>query len=379
MNSNLPPDFKGNKWTLYFYDAIFYFIIIVSYLKCKYELRIKDLNINKDNNETLFLTRDWGTYTSMNIELYNTIEEFIGSKIKRLEINKNNDLITDLISYLKKNEITHLVFDVRILINRNGVKGKFKALKDCYVLGYLCKKYKVVPICGITDLVQPGQQMFAELITLYCGIIVSWGSVGFHEVKKIKHNRLIGPLFLPISNKTINNFRDVYMNENIEYDISSIGSNYEPRKSFFTNLEKELKSNSITFYFNLNKNLTYIDYLGHYSKSLIGINTSWIGITHPNRMHFTHRNFEIIFSGSVLFSQSCYGLNLYLKDGVDYISYLDVYDLIKKIKYYLINKDELQNIAISGKNKVLKYLENNFVWEQINYTLKYNNIKPLKN
>ena len=49
MNSNLPPDFKGNKWTLYFYDAIFYFIIIVSYLKCKYELRIKDLNINKDN------------------------------------------------------------------------------------------------------------------------------------------------------------------------------------------------------------------------------------------------------------------------------------------------------------------------------------------
>lgn len=379
MSNTNPPDFKGNKIFLFFYDFIFF--IIKSYSRITFYLKINCTFLDENTcDKVIFLTRDWGTFTSMNIELFNTLEEYIGAKrLSSFEVKSQNDLISELNLFFQNHKVTHIIFDVRVFINTHGYYGKFKALRDCFYFSLLCKKYGIVPICGITDIIQPGQQMFAELVTYYDGIIVGWGSVGFHEIRLPKHSRVIGPLFLPISLKTSILFNPIYQRKHIEFKISSVGSNYEPRKSFFDQLEYNLKNLSISFYINLKKDLSYIDYLSIYSKSLIGINTSWIGLTHPEKMHFTHRNFEILFAGAALFSQKCFGLDIYLRDGVDYVSYNDVFDLTEKIKYYLANENELNHIAKSGRSRVLELLESNFVWNQINYTLKFNNIKPLIN
>jgi spore maturation protein CgeB len=95
-------------------------------------------------------------------------------------------------------------------------------------------------------------------------------------------------------------------------------------------------------------------------------------------MHFTHRNFEIAITGSLLFSQKCFGLDLYLLDGVDYVSFTDLNDLTNKIKYYLANENLMNNIRLNGQKKAYNYLKSNFVWNHINLSLKYNNLKPLK-
>jgi len=378
--------FDGNKYTEYFYIIIYYATLAI----CKVIISkqfISKRNIlfgktyYKKENKILYITRKWGTNTSMNIELFNTLNEYIDPSITELinfEIDNDTNLIEVLFKNFQNNEITHIIYDVRIFINKYGLNGILNGFKYCHDLSFLCKKFNIIQICGVTDLIQPGQRLFAEILTRYNGIIVSWGSVGFHEVRKFKHNRFYGPLFLPISKKTRNFFDNTTKSSN-SFDVGTVGTGYEPRLSLLNSLSKNLDKLSIKHYFNNEKNLTYNQYLNVYNQSRISINTSWIGYTFPGKMHFTHRNFEILYTGSLLFSQNCFGLSIYLIEGVDYVSYNNLDDLTEKIIYYLNNETKANLIRKSGQKKVIEFFNNNFVWNQINYTLKFNNIKPLKN
>uniref|UniRef100_UPI00404A7CC2 glycosyltransferase n=1 Tax=Flavobacterium sp. TaxID=239 RepID=UPI00404A7CC2 len=377
--------FDGNMYTDFFY----LFIYNISIIFCKAllytnifrnRITINQKIISNDIN-ILYLTRKWGTKTSMNSELLNTLLEYTNhtnSNVKHLEIDNDVDIANYLLDYFNQNKITHIIYDVRIFINKYGIIGIIDGLKNCHDLSYFCFKFNISQICGLTDLVQPGQRLFAEILTRYNGLIVSWGSVGFHEVRSFKHNRILGPLFLPISKLTMSNFENSSKIETL-YDVGTVGTGYEPRLSLLNNLSNLLDKISIKHYFNNEKNLTYLEYLNVYYQSKISINTSWIGDTFPGKMHFTHRNFEILYTGSLLFSQKCFGLNIYLIEGVDYVSYENLDDLFAKIIFYLKNETETDLIRKSGQKKVKDFFNNNFVWEQINYTLKYNNIKPLKN
>jgi hypothetical protein len=378
--------FDGNKYTEYFYIIIYYATLTI----CKVIISMQFISKRniifgktdyKKENKILYITRKWGTNTSMNIELFNTLNEYIDpslTKLIKLEIDNDANLIQVLFNNFQINEITHIIYDVRIFINKYGFNGILNGLKDCHHLSILCKEFNIIQICGVTDLVQPGQRLFAEILTRYNGIIVSWGSVGFHEVRKFKHNRFCGPLFLPISKLTMKIFDNSPKLEN-SFDVGTVGTGYEPRLSLLNSLSKNLDKLSIKYYFNNEKNLTYNQYLNVYNQSRISINTSWIGDTFPGKMHFTHRNFEILYTGSLLFSQNCFGLGIYLIEGVDYVSYNNLDDLTEKIIYYLNNETKANLIRKSGQKKAIEFFNNSFVWNQINYTLKFNNIKPLKN
>ncbi len=381
--------FDGNRYTDIFYGIIYASTLFLSKLNLlcfflfkKYSF-INKKKHNKFKNESikiLYITRKWGTNTSMNIELYKTLSEYLdgsNSKLIQLEVDNNIEIAHFFLEYFNNNEITHVVYDVRIFINKNGYRGILNGLKNCYEFSFHCNKFQIIQLCGLTDLVQPGQRIFAEILTRINGLIVSWGSVGFHEIRKFNHNRICGPLFLPISKFTVDNFNKNSI-KNTLFDVGTVGTGYEPRLSLLNSLSKRLDLLSIKHYFNNEKNLSYLEYLNVYNQSKISINTSWIGSTFPGKMHFTHRNFEILFTGSLLFTQNCFGLSIYLQEGVDYVSYTDLEDLLEKIIYYLNNEKEADIIRKSGQKKIQNYFHSNFVWNQINYTLKYNNIKPLK-
>jgi len=219
----------------------------------------------------------------------------------------------------------------------------------------------------MADIIEAGTRLFAELTTSSGGLVVGWGSVGNHEVPRMRHKRHIGPLFLPISWATWREY-DASTTEYDNYDFSIIGSNYEPRRSFIEKLIPELKKKNVAYYINSRKDLDYVSYLKIYENSKIGFNTSWIS-TQPTKLHFTHRNMEILFTGCFLISQKCFGLELYLQEGIDYVSFDDMDDLLKKIEYYLSHDEERIKMAKSGQRKVRELFATQFVWQEVEKAL----------
>jgi len=373
-------EFHGNKNTEKFYIIIFYLCYFIftplNYFK-KNRFRINNVH----DEEVLFLIRKWGENSSMNSELYESLKDYLqdSKKVTKLVLSNDEIIFNCLRDYIINHNPKHVVFDVRILITQPGILGVIFAIKSCFELNFLFKETNIQPICGMTDVIQPGQRLFTEIITKNNGIAVSWGSVCFHETRKFFHQRFVGPLFLPISYSTSKMFHEKYNSENnIKYDICTVGANYEPRTSLLNNLTELLSRTNYTKNFDFSKSLSYIDYLGCYFNSKIGINTNWVGYTFPNRLHLTHRNFEILFARALLMSQKCDSMDVYFVEGQDYVNYNDVEDLFKKILYYLNNEDERIRISSNGKMKVEELFKSGYVWDQIDKKLTLNNIINLK-
>ena len=91
----------------------------------------------------------------------------------------------------------------------------------------------------------------------------------------------------------------------------------------------------------------YAEILG---RAKIGINFSYSVDKHQLKA----RVFEIMHAGAMLLETKNPQTETLFKDGVDYVSFSNKEDLLKKIKYYLIHEQERELIAKTGREKVLK-------------------------
>ena len=66
------------------------------------------------------------------------------------------------------------------------------------------------------------------------------------------------------------------------------------------------------------------------------------------------RVFETMHSGAMLLETKNPQTEMLFNDGIDYVSFSNKEDLVKKIKYYLIHEQERESIAQNGRQKVLK-------------------------
>jgi glycosyltransferase involved in cell wall biosynthesis len=85
-------------------------------------------------------------------------------------------------------------------------------------------------------------------------------------------------------------------------------------------------------------------------RAKIGINFSYSFDKHQLK----GRVFETMHAGAMLLETKSPQTEALFEDGVDYVSFSDKEDLIKKIKYYLLHDQEREAIATSGRKKVLK-------------------------
>ena len=98
------------------------------------------------------------------------------------------------------------------------------------------------------------------------------------------------------------------------------------------------------------------EYIKNLSQSKIVINTDMqseenydcdnLWITHING-----RYLEVLMAGALLLSPYVKGVEKYLTPEIDFITYFNLNDAIEKIKYYLLNNKEREEIALRGKNE----------------------------
>jgi hypothetical protein len=359
--------FVGNKIVDFFRTWIF------NYIKMTARLFYGKTGSTKEESDIiadkiLYVIRDWGIGTTVNRECINSLQEYCGAdKCELLVMRRYDDVYFSILSKIKEGQFSHVLFDTRIFINEKGVRGVIKSLCSAYRVSEMLNANNVMVLCGLLDSFTPGDRLTAELATSKGGVAIAWGSVGFHETVKMKHKRKIGPLFHPISFATWSSFEE-QADFDEDYDLSIICSDYDPRKSFINALLPKLKEANVKVYYNTKKNLPYVSYLKLLAASKIGLNFNWVpGFT--DKYQLNARNFETMFAGSMLIAQPCYGLNLYVQDGVDYISFCDVNDLFNKIIFYLRNQDERERVALSGQNVVRGLIKSNYIWKEIDKAL----------
>ncbi len=368
--------FAGGAKVERYRKLIYYFIKITAFLFAVIKYR-KKTKVTDQDAIVLMVTRDWGTNTSLNKESLRSLQEYLGeTRVRLLELKRYDNLLECIKNNLENNNVSHVVMDTRIMLTRYSRGAILSSLYDCYFLSRLIWSYGATIICGMTDIIESGQRLQGELIVSKGGLLVSWGSVGTHEVSRFIEPRIIGPLFVPMSWKTWREYEETFPADIPCYDLSIIGLNYEPRKTFVDQLLPKLKEEGISYYLNTRKDLDYLSYLHMFGSSKIGLNTNWV-INQPNRHHFTHRNFEVMFTGSLLVTQKCYGLDMYMQEGLDYVSFASAEELIEKIKYYLANESERLKIALSGQRKVRQLFVEHFVWKEVDKALNIFNYRKL--
>ena len=184
-------------------------------------------------------------------------------------------------------------------------------------------------------------------------------SCPFVRRSKFKYLSLILSLFYPKYKK----------NKNYEYDVYFSGpgikegrivENYKNRNKIWQRVRSEgfkviggIIPREGEY---VDKNIRGVSIRGE--KYIKTINSSKICLAIDGVGNFTYRHLELFYSGAfVLSTDSIDKLNLPIKiqNGVDYVSFSSVDDMVEKIKYYIEHEEEREKIAKKGREKFEKY------------------------
>ena len=194
------------------------------------------------------------------------------------------------------------------------------------------------------------------------------------------HQRIIGPMTMPFSIQTLQsiNLLKEKLNKNVKKDLTFVGSLYEPRTTILKEINTELVKKNIKI--NMvwrelgSKKTTDEKYWLKLLDSKMIITTSnqiennktdWANIN-----HLVYRYLEVPLCGSVLIAQKVPALEKYFQEDIHYISYENSQEAVKKIIYYLDNKEELIKIAHKGHEKAVSIVNSNLYWNIVDSSLR---------
>ena len=308
-------------------------------------------------------------------EIYLSASEYIGpSKVKKISITKNASYIKQVNYNLKKYKPSHYIYD-----SRTGSQKILYGFIQSVIISFLFQIKGVIPICTLTDLPMRNWRLQTAIVTCKRGIVISLMSP--KDISSIyPHNRIIGPLTMPFSKKTLSQIELLEKSNinNEKHNIVFVGSLYEPRINILNQIQKGLKKNNINFLIKGRKLGSLKTTDDTYWLDLINaemiittanqVNNNLTDWTHLN--HLIYRYIEVPICGSVLVAQKVPGLEKYFQEDVHYISYNTPDEAIKKISYFVNNKNKLEQIRIRGKNKAKSIVKSNLYWNTVDSNLR---------
>ena len=165
-----------------------------------------------------------------------------------------------------------------------------------------------------------------------------------------KHRNLSNDSLIPLWTNYVENSFTKPLKKDI--DVAFLGqiSGYrDDRRDYIEYLMEQNISGYIASQ-NRDQQVEHSKYAEILGRAKIGINFSYSVDKHQLK----GRVIETMHAGALLLETKNPQTESLFKDGVDYVSFSDKEDLLKKIKYYLIHEQERKLIAQSGREKVLK-------------------------
>lgn len=137
------------------------------------------------------------------------------------------------------------------------------------------------------------------------------------------------------------------------YDVSFTGRRYGDRKNFIEKLKNYgIKVETFGPGWNHSGRVSQYDLIKIYNQSRICLNIS--ESSKGEKIQIKGRDFEVPGCGSLLLTNSNSNISEYFILGEEIITYSDVDDAAKKIKYYLSNEKECKRISSNGYKRVME-------------------------
>lgn len=324
-------------------------------------IRRKDSRMNRKYGH-LFIVREWGKDLGFNLEIEKCLREYHGDENVEVIVIPNDANILEFFINLVSNKIPKRIYlDSRIFIVDATLPSLIRHLVEVSAINRLLKSSKVIPICILTDALKaPGYLLVAELLVHGIGVLLPGGADsplrGFSPKSRTR------PTFNPISFETGKSLKNSVIAKS--KDLYLGGLMYEPRKTFIENVVNELKDSGIDLTLLPKKSNSYSDYLTELSKFKIVLNTNFV--VNSEEKNMVARNIETMHVGSLLVTQDTTLLAELFTEGEHYIHMESASDAAAKIKYFLKNQDEAEDIAMAGQERALHYAKEHYFMNLVN-------------
>jgi hypothetical protein len=302
------------------------------------------------------------------------IEYLSEGQVVRLEINKDNSYIKQVLASIKKNRPSHFMYDPR-----TGSQNSNVGFIQAFVLAHIFLIYKVIPISLLTDLSIRKWRLFSATATAWDGITITFMHPKvMHPI--FPHSRLIGPCLMPFSKKLLEKI-ELLRNEStdIKKNSSAIftGSLYEPRHTTLKNIQKNVailggefeilgrpigstRVDDRTYWKRLINNGIIVTTATQISQP--GTDMTWVP-------HLLYRYLEVLSCGSLLIAHNVPGINRYFVPGIHFIDFESEMDAAEKILLLQKNSELRKKIANQGHLKAKNLINSNIFWASIDSAL----------
>ena len=314
-------------------------------------------------------------------ELRSSAGDYVGQeKVVKSSINRTKSYLAQSIVNLIKARPTHFLYDPR-----TGSQQAFTAMAQAFVLSIVLSFLRVTPIVILTDASVRQWRYQVFLITARQGVVIT-----FLEPTEmgglIPHNRIIGPMFMPISISTLTHLENMRKSMNTKMDscnnVHFLGSLYSKRIVFFEALQAELRANGSKATVKIQGKSDEIGPYAYWEKmvqsdSVITTTFQEQDLSYVQDLleidQMVFRVSESLAAGCLLFSSIAPGMEKFFKPDMDFIAYQSVVDLADKIDYYTQDIQAAGRIANHGHATYRELILVGEFWKQIDSYLE----KPL--
>lgn len=148
-----------------------------------------------------------------------------------------------------------------------------------------------------------------------------------------------------------------------DIDVSFVGSIFGGRHRYIEALD-ELKYNIRVGFGHRETGLTADKYVDILKRSKIALSFSWSG-TNENLFHVKSRPMEAVCCGAMLLDGKNYQTDRFFEDGKEYVSFSSEADMLDKIRYFLDNDQQRQEIARNGYQKASEKWSPDAYWTRL--------------
>jgi hypothetical protein len=306
-------------------------------------------------------------------EQYLSACEYLGEdNVVKSIIDKKCNYVDQVSTVFQDHDPSHYFYDCR-----SGSDIPMQGLFEAYAIAKLCIKNRIIPICHLTDLPHVPWRLQVNLISSCTGVLTTLMSP--KSVRKaLTAKRVIGPVPMAFSKSSFEKIQ--LANEDKICDgVITLGSMYEPRKSFVDEVEKGLQLLGIPFarYGRDigSKRISDDDYWRVMQSAKCVLTTGFQLNTKytddfASRSHLIYRYLEVLVSGSTLIADRPEGIERIFTPGEHFLDFRDVDDAVDKISKFMNGE-----VSVDSSARIKAIVEVNLFWLLIDYGLEEDSFK----
>lgn len=302
-------------------------------------------------------------------ELYGSASDYFGPEaLTRQVIDRD----VTYFPQFKKNQLRD-VPDLVILDVRTPTQSWRAALTETFRMSHFMLRRGITPLVVLTDAYYRRHRWQAAVLTAYRGSVVTFSAKKI-VCKIFPHDRLTGPLFMPISASRLQWLEQQKSRRLAEYDptgelkVSFIGSMYSPREEFLSVVKERLADYGIDLEINGDKAATSNDqYWATLINADIILTTTLQG---PERKYLdwvwvrqaVFRYSETLAAGTTLVAGPVDGGFPYFEAEHDFVEFESVDECVESIVELVNNQSWREGIAQQGHATLSDYVKTGRFW-----------------